>query len=628
MNARRWGSRRYAIALTLTLIPLAGFAGPRIVAVAAAIAPVGASPKAYVISEFNASNVYAVDTSSNTTVATVTMTASASALAITPDARYVLVVETGFFGGASAFRAASFPGQSTTPLPRVVEAIDTSSNSVLSNNAAPVGVNPLAIAIAPDGSTAYVVDGGSFCSSVCPGAGITPVSIGAGGKLTAGTDLALAAGHSPVDAAVSPDGRTLYVLSSNGWLDALPIRPGGNSTSVPVDATGVSLVLSPDGSTAYASFRVNGFQSPPPTPGVDEITLGAGPKVRTVPIQPSGQGHVPGEMAISTTPAGKSTLWVADQQSLDVLSLALPLGANPAPGSADLSASGAHASNLFATPDGAGVWLSTGFQPALVLNFATGSGKLNTCYVAPVTCPQGTGPIAVTPDQRPVASFVAITAGPGQPASFDASGSTIAFGTIARYDWDFGDGSTQQATGPTTTHTYAAGGTYTVSLTETDWAGTSVSPAPPSTVFTGQTMTRRGGPEARTAHQITIPRSPTPSPTVPTPTPSPTPTPPGFTPKITLLPKVGPPGTVVAVNGTGFPPNTPLTLAWQPGIGTAGVTTSGAGTFTNRFVLVFPKDRLGDRQMVAQPFAVTATFLVVEPPLSPGSHDLLLLFGR
>ena len=49
--------------------------------------------------------------------------------------------------------------------------------------------------------------------------------------------------------------------------------------------------------------------------------------------------------------------------------------------------------------------------------------------------------LAITPDQAPVANFTVTSAGPGQPTTFDASSSTVRFGTIASYRWDFGDGS-------------------------------------------------------------------------------------------------------------------------------------------------------------------------------------------
>ncbi len=57
----------------------------------------------------------------------------------------------------------------------------------------------------------------------------------------------------------------------------------------------------------------------------------------------------------------------------------------------------------------------------------------------------------------------------GQPVSFDGSGSSDTDGTIASYDWNFGDGGT--GTGVSPNHTYVAAGTYTVTLVVTDDAG-------------------------------------------------------------------------------------------------------------------------------------------------------------
>ena len=56
--------------------------------------------------------------------------------------------------------------------------------------------------------------------------------------------------------------------------------------------------------------------------------------------------------------------------------------------------------------------------------------------------------IAITPDQAPAASFTASIANVGSPTSFDASASTVAFGTISNYHWDFGDGNTADTSTP------------------------------------------------------------------------------------------------------------------------------------------------------------------------------------
>jgi hypothetical protein len=623
-------ARRSLIGLALTLLPIAvEVSGP--LRPANAGVPTGGHPTAYAINRpGRTAEVDVIDTTSHTPVTTIPLLSDATAIAVTPDARLALVVLNGNVISLGSQFGAELPAQ--TPPPPEVVAIDTSTNQLIPGAAAQVGPAPVAIAVTPDGSRAFVVNAYSqFCGAACFAVTgtVTPVTIGTNPLLGAGTSFQLPNSAYPVDAAVSTDGKTLYVLTSTDVLDGFAL-PGLNHTSTTtIPALADHLVLSPDGTTAYISVASGAAASPPPPGFIQPVALSATPAAGT-PIQlpAAGSPSRPATLAIATTPAGHSILYVADPANQGVVGINLPGG-----GAAALSLNqvGDFAGSLFGTPDGNTVEMTT-LQRGLTINItgaATPPGTLGPCITpSTATCPHGDGPIAVTADQRPVASFVATPAGPGQPTSFDASASTIAYGTIAKYHWDFGDGSSQDTAGPTTTHPYAAGGIYTVSLTETDWAGTSASTSSPSTVFTGQTMTRRGGAEAQTTRRVTIPGIPT------TPQPSTSPTfkpPPGSpAPKITLLPKVGPPGTVVAVSGADFPANTPVTLAWQPGIGTAVVTTGHDGTFTNRLVLVLPKDRLGDRLMVAQTFGVTATFLVVPTTIAPGGHgaELTLLFRR
>jgi PKD repeat protein len=68
----------------------------------------------------------------------------------------------------------------------------------------------------------------------------------------------------------------------------------------------------------------------------------------------------------------------------------------------------------------------------------------------------------------------------GMPVTFDGSGSTDSDGTIASYDWNFGDGAS--GTGVSPTHTYAADGVFTVSLTVTDDAGATDSATTTATI--------------------------------------------------------------------------------------------------------------------------------------------------
>jgi PKD repeat protein len=71
-------------------------------------------------------------------------------------------------------------------------------------------------------------------------------------------------------------------------------------------------------------------------------------------------------------------------------------------------------------------------------------------------------------NEEPTATFSASPSVPevGETVTFDAAASTDADGSVASYEWDFGDGET--ATGVAPTHTFGAAGDYDVTLTVTD----------------------------------------------------------------------------------------------------------------------------------------------------------------
>ena len=74
--------------------------------------------------------------------------------------------------------------------------------------------------------------------------------------------------------------------------------------------------------------------------------------------------------------------------------------------------------------------------------------------------PSGAPPVNVAPTADISASCTELL------CSFDGTGSTDPDGTVVDYQWNFGDGNV--ASGATPDHTFAAGGTYTVTLTVTD----------------------------------------------------------------------------------------------------------------------------------------------------------------
>lgn len=87
---------------------------------------------------------------------------------------------------------------------------------------------------------------------------------------------------------------------------------------------------------------------------------------------------------------------------------------------------------------------------------------------AQVTRHWQTGSDQLPVNEVPVAAFTANAA--DLAVTVDGSGSGDVDGTMESYEWDFGDGATASGRTPAA-HTYAAGGTYHVSLTVTDDRG-------------------------------------------------------------------------------------------------------------------------------------------------------------
>jgi len=101
-------------------------------------------------------------------------------------------------------------------------------------------------------------------------------------------------------------------------------------------------------------------------------------------------------------------------------------------------------------------------------------------------------------DQDPTASFTYTPTFPavGAPVYFDASGSSDPEGIITRYEWDFNNDGTVDATGLTARHAFTSAGQHQVKLTVVDGGGNedsdlqiiSAQPIPPTACFSSEPL--------------------------------------------------------------------------------------------------------------------------------------------
>jgi YVTN family beta-propeller protein len=335
-----------------------------------------------------------------------------------------------------------------------VSVINTATNKVI-GSPIPVGAYG-SIAITPNGTTAYVINSGSNTVSVINTATNTVT-----GSIAVGAD--------PNSIAITPNGKTAYVV--NYRSETVSIIDTATNTvtgSILVGAYPDGIAITPNGTTAYVAE--SWFSR------VSVIDTATNTVTESFPV-----GAQPGDIAIS--PDG-TTAYVSGG-TVSVINIATNTVAG--------SVFGAGPGSIAFTPDGTTAYATT---------FNSGLAVIDTtANTVDWTIPVGAYPqaVAITPDQAPVAHLSVSPAPAGSATTLDASASRVAFGAIAKYAWNFGDGSTATTTTPTTTHTYASAGTFSASVTETSSGGTST-----TKVFTGQTMSRNGGPSARAVATVAV----------------------------------------------------------------------------------------------------------------------------
>ncbi len=438
---------------SVTTIPPAGVFGNPL--------SIGMTPdgtKAFVTNGTTVDNVGVIDTATNqVTFIPFAPGSDPSAVAVTPD-------------GTKAY-VANFLGNDVS----VIIVADESATTINTAES-----SPIAVAITPNSAKAYISNFGD---------GVTDI-LTVDNSFTTIPSL----GDSPSAIAITPDGTKAYVALLLDDNVAVINTADDSFITIPVGTTGplsISLAITPDGQQVYvANFgdnsvavirTVDNSVTTVPTIGVLPIA---------VAITPDGQkayvcNYLSGDVAVINT--------------TDLTFTTIPsVGTNP--------------TTLVITPDGEKVYVANqGDNTVAIIETATDT-VVNSL-------PTGVAPSSmnITPDQAPLARFIATLAPSGSASFFDAFSSISPVGTIANYSWNFGDGTTLKTSSPTVSHTYLLPGSYSVTLTVTNSAGTSTFQLfnPASLVilepsvhlpfgYNYYSFTNNGGPSATTTQTLTI----------------------------------------------------------------------------------------------------------------------------
>jgi len=384
------------------------------------------------------------------------------------------------------------------------------------------GTGPIEVAITPDGTTAYTTNGNASVSPIdiatkLNGANIDFSMIGVPGPIAINPEgtivyvgendnivpITIATGVpgslinivpmiSVQGIAITPDGSTAYVTVANNNVYPVTLPGGPVGAAIAVGTNPTNIAITPDGTKAYVcnSIDVNSITPidltmDPPLPG-SPIMFPDNLFPVDIAITPNGSLAY---VSALTDGGGGMVVITLDTNATDIFAI---------------SDSGIGVSGVVITPDGLKGYViqnDTMTPSTLAQSFSIPDNTLGST-ISLAESPNG---IAITPDPSPVARFVFTSGNVSSSSSFDASNSVTAVGSIALYEWDFGDGNSESIGLPTTTHTYALPGNYTVTLTVTNTAGTSTGTnTTGSTVFTGQTMSRLGSALASTQQQIQI----------------------------------------------------------------------------------------------------------------------------
>jgi YVTN family beta-propeller protein len=343
---------------------------------------------------------------------------------------------------------------------------------------APVDPGTVGVAIAPDGKRAYVSSKIASTVSV----------INTATNALIGSPIEVGVENESFDRglAITPDGRHLYVARV-GDDEVSMIDTETNlviGSPIPVGDGPRAMAITPDGKRLYVTNN-NDSATGDSVSVIDTATNTVIGAPIPVGLEPRGIAITPdGSRAYVANQAG-NTVSVINTATNTVIGAPIPVATDPV--------------GVAITPDGSRVLVGSE-KPApnnVITPISTATNTADPSFPSGGDSP---AEIAVVPNQPPHAAFAAShTSKKPTAESFDGSGSSDPDGSVARFDWNFGDGQSLANGGPKPAHTYKPG-SYTATLTVTDNEGCST-----RFVFTGQTASCNGSGVATASHTVGIP---------------------------------------------------------------------------------------------------------------------------
>ncbi|MEO9175225.1 MAG: PKD domain-containing protein, partial [Gaiellales bacterium] len=369
------------------------------------------------------------------------------------------------------------------------------------------GVGYVSIVVGRDARTVYLGIGDWFDMNTFQfvSGEIDVLSVATDGSLT--LDQTVSGGVTHL--ALTPDGTRLFAIhGATESIESYPVEADGtlgtaSSPTTVGDGGALSITLSPGGSTLYVgSFNDPIYQF---TVGLDGSLTALSPATVSNPCQATFTALTPASNTLDVfcdSSSGGYTYAIGSNGALAANPTSVSAHQGEFAGAADvrgralytaispngieqwqrqLDGSLAH----FATSsdptadqgdalatDPSGDTLIADEQYTLARYTIAADGSLSSSHLDLTTTAEWVRDLIYSPDQPPAAAVAATTS--GLTASFDAGASRAVDGTIASYDWSFGDGTTLANGGPTPSHTYALAGDYTATVTLTDSIGCSL----------------------------------------------------------------------------------------------------------------------------------------------------------